>query len=491
MKPFLWEGPMPLEFLPAEDTSASQERQELASQLMRSCPLELAPEAALIGSAAWGAADPFSDIDLVLWGESLPSASSVHDWLIRAGVGELRRDLTLDRNSLGFTGVYTGIPLEMSCLTFNSQEAILEAVLGGETSAREQVIHAWNLYTARPLRSHGWLEAWQIHLDSYPDLVQKKLVLQAVEFWRHPHRVQMPWVLARREALLGLMEWLLADLKDAMRVLFAANRCWEPDWKNLALASDLLERKPARLIERVRAALVDPDLEKRVHLAQSLMLEILELAPAADEIGEACQNLRASLTAHPLAETGAAQKGELPHFTRLETDRLIVRRFGEADLATFLAYRNDPEIARYQSWTQLTATRALAFFHSLDSQEPGTPGKWFQFAVELKTNGEQIGEVGLFTADSAREAEIGYTFASAYHGQGFATESVRAVLNYAFGVLELHRITATVDVDNQASIRLLERLGMRQEAYNRQSYWDGNHWSDEYRYALLDKEWPS
>ena len=69
---------------------------------------------------------------------------------------------------------------------------------------------------------------------------------------------------------------------------------------------------------------------------------------------------------------------------RLESERPILRRFAHSDLAPFLAYRNDPEVARYRGWDSCTGREALDFIRGMGSSEPGTPGEWFQFAVELK-----------------------------------------------------------------------------------------------------------
>jgi len=109
----------------------------------------------------------------------------------------------------------------------------------------------------------------------------------------------------------------------------------------------------------------------------------------------------------------------------------------------------------------------------------------------LKATGAHIGDLALHgRADDARQAEIGYTLARAAWGLGLATEAVGALLDYAFGPLGLHRITATLDIANARSAALLARLGFRREAHYRQSYWDGRAWTDEYLYALLHDEWP-
>jgi RimJ/RimL family protein N-acetyltransferase len=138
----------------------------------------------------------------------------------------------------------------------------------------------------------------------------------------------------------------------------------------------------------------------------------------------------------------------------------------------------------------MTLEEAHAFINDLTPLEPGTPGEWFAFALELTATGVHIGDCALHVrADDPRQAEIGYTLARQYHGAGVATEAVRALLDYAFTTLQLHRVTATVDCDNSPSMRLLERVGMRREGHFRQCTWFKGQWCDEYLYAILREEW--
>ena len=176
----------------------------------------------------------------------------------------------------------------------------------------------------------------------------------------------------------------------------------------------------------------------------------------------------------------------------IETPRLRLRRFTAADLPAFVAYRADPEVARYQSWDGCTPDEADAFLAEQDGLRPGTPGAWFQFAVEVKATGALAGDCALHVHDEdPRLGAIGYTLARGAQGRGYATEAVRALLGYAFGTLGLHRVSATTDCGNAASVALLERVGMRREAHFVQHVWFKGRWSDEYVYAMLRDEWPA
>jgi RimJ/RimL family protein N-acetyltransferase len=176
---------------------------------------------------------------------------------------------------------------------------------------------------------------------------------------------------------------------------------------------------------------------------------------------------------------------------QLQTERLILRTFRDEDLNDFLAYRNDPKVAFYQSWTiPYSREQGIAFIDEMAKARPGEAGVWFQIAIELKTNGAMIGDcVFCPLKEDARQAEIGYSLAGAYQGKGYASEAIRRLLDYLFGDLELHRVRAICDVENVASARLLERVGMRREGHFVESFWTKGRWSSEYWYAILRREW--
>jgi len=182
----------------------------------------------------------------------------------------------------------------------------------------------------------------------------------------------------------------------------------------------------------------------------------------------------------------------------LETPRLLLRPFCNEDLDKFVAYRNDPMVYRYQGWkTPFTCDDGREFIAKMSKIVPGTPGEWLQLAIVPRDtakagNGILIGDVAFhITRTNPRLAYLGYTLEKNAWGYGYASEAVSKVLDYLFRILDLHRVVADCDVDNSASIRLLERLGFRREAYYVESFWLENDaaWGSEYLYALLQREW--
>lgn len=153
-------------------------------------------------------------------------------------------------------------------------------------------------------------------------------------------------------------------------------------------------------------------------------------------------------------------------FVELRTPRLVLRRFRPADALPFRAYRSDPQVARFQSWDPAYSLQdAEAFVGAVASASPGSPGEWFQFAAISAKTGHLIGDVGLRTdAGEAGLMELGITLSTEYQGLGYATEMATAVIDYAFTTLGAASVRAITDTRNDASIRLLERVGFARTA---------------------------
>jgi RimJ/RimL family protein N-acetyltransferase len=176
----------------------------------------------------------------------------------------------------------------------------------------------------------------------------------------------------------------------------------------------------------------------------------------------------------------------------LETGRLRLRRLVASDSPAVYAYRSLPEVARLQFWDPRNEEEIRAFLEELSRVEPDTPGTWFQLGITLRESGLLIGDCGIrFPAEERWQVELGISLAPSHHGKGYATEALGTVLDYCFGPLGKHRVFASADPRNDASIALMERIGMRREAHFRESLWFKGAWADDLIYAILDSEWIS
>ena len=175
----------------------------------------------------------------------------------------------------------------------------------------------------------------------------------------------------------------------------------------------------------------------------------------------------------------------------LKTERLVIREFVEEDWRDIVETRTQEEVARYEPWDTTTWAERERVVERIREQRALTSymvGKYTEFAAVL--GDKAIGSVGVKRlSDVHQDAEVGWVFGTRYWGQGYATEAARALMDWSFRTLELHRITAVCDARNVPSYRLMERLGMRREAHHVKSYFSKGEWTDDLVYAVLKDEW--
>ncbi len=175
----------------------------------------------------------------------------------------------------------------------------------------------------------------------------------------------------------------------------------------------------------------------------------------------------------------------IPEDAPLETPRLRLRRATPADLLALMAVNGDERVTCHlpcASWK--TLDDAQAWFERMRLLQAG--GGALQFVLLRREDELPVGTALLFRADEgSRRAEIGYVLAREHWGRGLMHEALQALLQWAFGTVRLHRVEAEVNPANEASWRLLERLGFQREGLLRQRWWgaDGPH--DVAAYGLL------
>lgn len=173
----------------------------------------------------------------------------------------------------------------------------------------------------------------------------------------------------------------------------------------------------------------------------------------------------------------------------LESARLRLRAFRDDDLHDLFAVHADPEVMRYWSfpaWTELEQARPR-----LENAKSGCdPARLLCWAMAKRDDDRLIGGVTLFAIQSEQgRAEIGYSLGSAHWGQGLAREALQLVLDHAFGALQLRRVEADIDPRNEASVRLIERLGFVREGVLRERWLVAGELQDSALYGLLAREW--
>jgi len=182
------------------------------------------------------------------------------------------------------------------------------------------------------------------------------------------------------------------------------------------------------------------------------------------------------------------------HSMRLDGSSVYLRPFEESDGADLLRLNLEnrsffaPREA-HRPDEYYTLERQLAYIEETQKRLADRTGA--TFGVFLGESDELVGFVGLFgiLRGGFQEARIGYMFAERHSGRGYATEAVVLAIGYAFGTLDLHRVETGVQLDNPASMRVLEKVGFREEGISLRWVNVAGEWSDCKRFALTREEW--
>lgn len=171
---------------------------------------------------------------------------------------------------------------------------------------------------------------------------------------------------------------------------------------------------------------------------------------------------------------------------QLQTERLILRSYKPSDISSLVRLIGAREIAAttLRIPHPYTEADARALLRRFAKEKPTT-----HFGIFLRATGEHCGGAGLNLDPDHDRAELGYWIGLPYWGRGIASEAAREVVRYGFESLGLHRIYANCFVGNEASTKILKKLGMKYEGCFRRHYKKWGEYRDGENYGLLADEW--
>jgi len=176
--------------------------------------------------------------------------------------------------------------------------------------------------------------------------------------------------------------------------------------------------------------------------------------------------------------------------TAIETKRIRLRLIDIADLTSIHTLHSLPETDKYNALgipNSIEETKANIEPWIKENQLQEL--KNYTFAIDNKSNGKFMGLFGLKIGHQKyNRAEVWYKIHSDYWRKGFATEALKAILDFGFDTLKLHRIEAGCAVENIGSIKVLEKSGMVREGRLRQILPLRSGWSDNFQYSILETD---
>jgi RimJ/RimL family protein N-acetyltransferase len=172
----------------------------------------------------------------------------------------------------------------------------------------------------------------------------------------------------------------------------------------------------------------------------------------------------------------------------LEGAHVRLREFRSTDGPDAFAIVGDDRVTRSLSFASRDRDAAQSMIDGAVERAKIRPRTEYYLGIACDEDDRVIGfcRLGL---SGVRAAKLGYAVAADYWGRGFATDAVRCALDFAFGPLDLHRVTAAIGPDNAASHAVVKRLGFVREGVLRDHVFTNEAWRDSVLYSVLAAEW--
>jgi RimJ/RimL family protein N-acetyltransferase len=173
----------------------------------------------------------------------------------------------------------------------------------------------------------------------------------------------------------------------------------------------------------------------------------------------------------------------------LQSQRITLRDFRPADFDALWEYESRPETHRFERGVPTEEDTRAKFARTLALAQESRR-EHYRMAMTIRPEDVARGHVSLqLNFVEIREWEIGWAVHYGYWGNGYASEAARTMLAFAFGELNAHRVVAFCNANNAASVRVMEKIGMRRDGLLRETRWWNGAWADEYVYAMLERDW--
>lgn len=176
-------------------------------------------------------------------------------------------------------------------------------------------------------------------------------------------------------------------------------------------------------------------------------------------------------------------------FPEIKTTRLLLRPFQLSDAKEVQRMAGSPSVAA------TTSTIPHPYLDGLAESWISKHSDWFKngssvdFAIELQSSQKLIGNISLIIDNKNHKAEVGYWIGEEHWNKGYCSEAMRAVIEYAFGVRGLNKITCRHMATNPASGKVMVKNGMTQEGYFKQDLYKNGQFVDMVVYGLSSIEW--
>jgi hypothetical protein len=266
-----------LKKIPSEEC---KERIRLAEEIASKCTLEYGKEIIITGSVSRGLADENSDIEIEFLVDDLMPECDMVNWIKEIGGTKIYPyGAPIGDGSVWIIFKYKDYWIEAGWQKIDTMRDNIKSILTGEVYTHDKLTLASTFKNAIFIRKNGVLDSLQEELNSYPDDLQQKIIMNTIIPWTVDLGLNVRRVLAKRDDKIPLLERMIADVHRILRILYAVNKQWEPDWKWTKHIIKDLDVKPENLIERIDSIICIKNSEESLKNCFQLIYDTLSLIP--------------------------------------------------------------------------------------------------------------------------------------------------------------------------------------------------------------------
>lgn len=255
-------------------------RRKIAEEIAYKCPSSIGKEIIIVGSVSRGNADENSDIEMEFLTDTIPTEKERINWIREIGGTQITPyGEPISDGSMWVIFKYKDYWMETGWQSFESMKKNVESILKGEIISHDRMLIAWVIKNAICLTEGNLISNLKEDLNIYPDILQKKIIESSLKSLRLTLALKVKNALAQRMDKIPLLERLIIDVKRILRILFALNSEWEPDWKRIDDIIEDLVVKPKNLSSRINRIITVNNTLESLSTCFKLIKDTLLLIP--------------------------------------------------------------------------------------------------------------------------------------------------------------------------------------------------------------------
>jgi hypothetical protein len=263
-----------------------------AREIASKCSIEYGREIIIVGSVSRNLADEDSDIEIEFLVDDLISEENRINWIKQIGGTDIcPYGAPIGDGSVWIIFKYKDYWIEAGWQTISSMKNNINSIIEGKVITHDKLILASVLKDAIFIRDNGILSDLQGQLNLYPEELQKDIIANTIEPWTMDLAIAVRKMLSKREDKMPLLQRMIPDIQKILRILYAINKQWEPDWKWTNYIISNLEIKPQNLEERIDSIICIKDTKENLKNCFELIKDTLLLIPKDLELGETVANI--------------------------------------------------------------------------------------------------------------------------------------------------------------------------------------------------------